>query len=273
MNIFSYGRVYSKLSAGQLGQLDISSGVNKKLLFLSKIYFYLFGYPDVASQQRYLMVEKLLRLKKNETIFDAGCGNGIYLQEFGCKFDTSGYGVDIRGGRIASAKKINRFLDRPDVFVKSSLEKVELKSYKFDKAICLEVLEHIEDDGGVLKRLSKSLKKGALFVVSIPIIGTALSKEQENDPNFKPEKYGHVRSGYDTKDIRNLAKSSGLKIVSVQKYFFLVSRNMVKLQQFLYNKKLTLLNLLLSPLLLIISQLDSFIKISPRGYMVVLRKI
>ena len=272
MTIFSYGRVYSKLSSDQIGALDISSGVNKKLLFLSRLYFSFFGYPDIASQQRFLMVEELLRLKKNEKIFDAGCGNGIYLQEFGSKYGTLGYGVDIRGGRIKSAKKINKFLDRRDIFVKSSLEKVELKTYEFDKAICLEVLEHIVQDAGVLKRLSKSLKKGALFVISIPIIGTALSEEQENDPNFKPEKYGHIRSGYDAKDIRTLAKDSGLKIVSMQKYFFLVSRNMVKIQQFLFNRKLTLLNLLFSPLLLIVSQLDRVIKISPRGYMVVLKK-
>lgn len=270
MNIFSYGRIYSHLSSEQIKTLGF--GQNKKLLFLSKLYFFLFGYPDVASQRRYLIVEKLLRLKKGESLLDAGCGNGIYLQEFGNKFGINGLGIDIRKNRIENAKRINTYLGRNDVFLTSPLEKASLGKRKFDKAICLEVLEHIVDDGGVLKRLSKNLKEGALFIISVPIKGTALSKEQEEDPNFKPEKYGHVRSGYDKSDLKNMASRAGLKVVSIQKYFFLVSRYAVKFQQFLYKNNFVLLNLLFSPILLLISSLDDVIKIYPRGYMLVLRK-
>lgn len=272
MNIFSYGRVYSKLSPKQIAALDLSGNVNTELLNLSRIYFFLFGYPDVASQQRFLIVEKLLKLKNGEKIIDAGCGNGIYLQEFGAKYDTYGFGVDIRGNRISEAKKINKYLGRKDEFIKSPLEKLKLGKKKFDKAICLEVLEHIEKDSDALKRISRNLKKGSLFVLSIPIIGTALTEEQENDPDFVPEEHGHVRSGYDEKGIKVLAKNSGLKIVSIEKYFFLVSRYMVKFQQFLFNNKFVFLNLLLSPILLVISRLDTLVRIYPRGYMIVLKK-
>ena len=148
----------------------------------------------------------------------------------------------------------------------------KLGNKKFDKAICLEVLEHIVHDGEVFKKISKNLKKGGLFVLSIPIIGTALSKTQESDPNFKPEKHGHVRSGYTRQDISKLAKLAGLKVLSIQEYFFLVSRYMVKLQQFLFNKNMITFNLLLSPLLLLISSLDEILQIKPRGYMVTLKK-
>ena len=126
--------------------------------------------------------------------------------------------------------------------------------------------------GGVIKSLSRNLKKNAIFVISVPMKGTALSKKEENNPNFKPKKYEHVRSGYEIKDIKRLAKASGLKIVLIEKYFFLVSRYMVKIQQYVYKKNLPVLNLLISPLLLMISGLDSLIKIYPRGYMVVLKK-
>lgn len=273
MNMFNYGRVYSKLSPDQIRSLKFGTNLNDKLLFLSKLYFYLFGYPDVASQRRYLIVEKLLNLKNKETILDAGCGNGIYLQEFGNKFDTRGFGIDARNNRIQSARKINKYLGRQDVFVASTLEKVNLGGKKFDKAICLEVLEHIVDDGGVIRKLSKNLKKNSLFVISIPMKGTALSKEEENDPNFKPKKYEHVRSGYEVNDIKKLAKIAGLKVVSIERYFFLISRYMVKVQQLLYKKNLTILNLLCSPILLLISSLDSIVKVYPRGYMIVLKKL
>jgi 2-polyprenyl-3-methyl-5-hydroxy-6-metoxy-1,4-benzoquinol methylase len=270
-NIFSYGRVYSRLSPDEIRSLGL--GQNSRLLFLSKIYFYLFGYPDVASQRRYLTVEKLLHLKRNENVLDAGCGNGIYLQEFGERFGTTGVGVDARKNRIDNANKINRYLGGKNSFITSTLEKVNLDKDKFDKAICLEVLEHIYNDGLTLKRLSKNLVGGGLFVISIPMKGTALSPELENDPNFKPEKYEHVRSGYTESDIRKMASSAGLKVVLIKKYFFFVSRYAVKLQQFLYKKKLVLLNLCLSPVLLLISGLDDIFQVCPRGFMLVLKKI
>lgn len=272
MNIFSYGRVYSKLSPEEIKEIGFGADIDQRLLFFSKIYLFLFGYPDVASQKRFLIVNRLLKIKKGEKILDAGCGNGIYLQEFGNRFDIFGFGVDVRRNRIKTAKKINKYLGRNDLFIVSDLEKLDLGKTKFDKAICLEVLEHINNDKDVFKKVAKSLKAGGRFVLSIPIKGTALTKEEESDPYFKPEKYGHVRSGYTKKDISSIAKQAGLKVVSVQEYFFIVSRYMVKLQQFFFKRNLVIINLLLSPILLLISSLDSIIKIKPRGYVVVLKK-
>lgn len=272
MNVFSYGRVYSKLSPKQIKKIGFGADVDERLLFFSKLYLFLFGYPDVASQKRFLIVNKHLKLKKGEKILDAGCGNGIYLQEFGNRFDTVGFGIDVRKNRINNARKINEYLGRCDTFMVSDLEKLNLGKVKFDKAICLEVLEHIKNDVDVFKKVAKNLKIGGRFVLSIPIKGTALTEEEENDPHFKPEKYGHVRSGYTKKDISNIAKQAGLKVISVQEYFFIVSRYMVKIQQLLFKKNLVILNLLLSPVLLLISGLDNIIKIKPRGYMVVLKK-
>lgn len=91
---------------------------------------------------------------------------------------------------------------------------------KFDKAICLEVLEHIVHDGEVLKKLSKNIVKGGLFAISVPMKGVGLTQKQEDNTNFKPEKYEHVRSGYGEADLRELALNTGLRVISIQKYFF-----------------------------------------------------
>jgi 2-polyprenyl-3-methyl-5-hydroxy-6-metoxy-1,4-benzoquinol methylase len=272
MNIFNYGRIYSKLSPNQIKSLKLSSSSNEKLLSLSKIYFFLFGYPDVAGQRKYMIIEKLLKLKKSETILDAGTGNGIYLQEFGNRYLTSGVGIDARVERIKAAEKINKYLKGNNVFITSTLEKVNLGHKRFDKIICLEVLEHIVNDIDVLKKLTKSLDKGGLLIISVPMKGTGLTKKQQEDPNFKPEKYGHVRSGYDERELRKLAINAGLKVVSIQRYFFFVSKYAVKFQQLLYKKGFIILNLIFSPLLLIISGLDSIFKFSPRGYIAVFKK-
>jgi 2-polyprenyl-3-methyl-5-hydroxy-6-metoxy-1,4-benzoquinol methylase len=272
MDIFNYGKLYSELSTKTIRRLSPSSSLNKGFSFLVKFYFRIFGYPDVASQRRYLIVEKLLCLKKGEKVLDAGCGNGIYLQEFGSKFNVNGFGVDAQKDRVENAKSINKDLRRNDVFLTSTLEKVNLGKNKFDKAICLEVLEHIKDDSEVVKKLARNLKPGGIFIISVPMKGTALSKKQENDPNFEPQRFEHVRSGYEIKDIKKMAQISNLKIISIEKYFFIVSRYMVRIQQFLYKKNFVVLNLIFSPLLLLISSFDNIFKIYPRGYIVELRK-
>lgn len=272
MNIFSYGRVYSKLSPKQIKKVGFVANIDDRLLFLSKIYFFIFGYPDIASQRRYLTIEKALCLKKNDVVLDAGCGNGIYLQEFSNKFGIKGLGIDAQSSRIKKAKMVNKYLGGSNIFMTSTLERAYLGKKKFDKIICLEVLEHIRNDTQVVRKLSKKLKKGGVFIISVPMIGTALSKEQESNPNFKPEKYEHVRSGYEIKDLLKFAKMSKLKIVSIEEGLYFISRNIVKIQHFFYKRNLTLLNLLFSPILLLICSLDEIIKIYPRDYTVILKK-
>jgi 2-polyprenyl-3-methyl-5-hydroxy-6-metoxy-1,4-benzoquinol methylase len=272
MTLFQYGRVYHKLSTQQIQKLKIVGNSDKKLLFLSKLYFYLFGYPDIAGQKRYIVVEKLLKLRDGERVLDAGSGNGIYLQEFGDKYRIKGVGVDARKDRIDKAEKINKYLGENNIFISSTLEKINLGTKKFDKIICLEVLEHIVGDKQVLKKLSKILVGSGLLIFSVPIKGTGLTKAQIDNPNFKPRKYEHVRSGYTDIELKEMALYADLKVLSIQKDLFLVSRYAIKFQQFLYNKGQTLLNLILSPLLLAICEIDKLINIYPRGYIVVLKK-
>lgn len=269
--MYSYGKIYSKLSIESMKSVNPIIK-NRTYYWLMKTYFQIFGYPDVAGQMRFKIVEKLVKLKHGETVLDAGCGNGIYLQEFGKEFGTIGLGIDARIDRVRIARKINSDLHGNNQFKASTLEKSDAGNSKFDKVICLEVLEHIKEDFVVVKKLSNFLKKQGLLVISVPIKGTALSKKEINNPNFKPEKFGHVRSGYNINEIKSIAKNANLKIVIVKKYFFIVSRYTVKLQQYIYKKNLLIINLILSPLLLAISTLDNIIKIYPRGYIVVMRR-
>ena len=84
--MFSYGKVYSKLPVDVYELINKAVTGNSIYGHLAKIYLYFFGYPDVAGQMRYLMVENLLKLKGGEKVLDAGCGNGIYLHEFASRF-------------------------------------------------------------------------------------------------------------------------------------------------------------------------------------------
>lgn len=96
--------------------------------------------------------------------------------------------------------------DRPNVKVKMDLISTPLRSEIFDAAICIHVLEHIEDDRKALRELYRVLKPGGWAVVSVPV---RLDQKTYEDPTItSPEEreraFGetaHVRFyGYDLKD-------------------------------------------------------------------------
>ena len=270
--MFDYGKIYSKIGSEDLTSLNFGFKLDSKKAAIARMYFSFFGYPDVASQMRYSLITRLLKLRKGQRVLDAGCGNGIYVHQLTDSYQVIGIGVDGRRDRIKLATRINKLLRFNNYFKISLLENFNLKFKKFDKIICLEVLEHINEDRKVVKKLGKHLKIGGTMIITIPMKGTALSLKDEHDPNFEPEEFEHVRSGYDKEEIMNICKSSNFKKVTVREYFFLFSKYAVKLQQFLYKRKLVTLNLLLSPVLSLVAYLDNYIKIYPRGYIVILTK-
>ncbi len=258
--MFDYGKIYSRLETKDLKKLDFGFAWDEKKLILAKAGLWLFGYPDVAGQIRYALVRQTLDLKKGQTLLDAGCGNGIYVHDLSDKFSANCVGVDIRKDRIKMAENINKFLNFKNKFQTGSLEKLKIDGVRFDKIICLEVMEHIKNDRTVFTNLVRLLKNKGQLVMTVP-------KKGETKPLIGYEPHGHVRSGYDTEDLKEMAESSGLRNVTIKPYFFFFSRNAVKIQQRLYLKKLIALNVILSPLLTLIGYLDFIFKFSPRGYL------
>ncbi len=270
--MFDYGKIYGNLKDQDFAKAGLPFSWNPLTIQLAKVYFRLFGYPDIASQMRFRLVKKLAALKPKKELLDAGCGNGIYVHEFTREFNVHCLGTDGRQERVDLAQRINDCLGYDNKFKTVLLEKLDIRGQKFDAAICLEVLEHIEDDLAVLKGIYKCLNPNGQLIVTVPKKGTGLSHEQEEDPDFEPEPFEHVRSGYEADELEALAKKAGFRKVEVQPYFFFFSKTVTKLQQKLYKKKMVILNLLLSPLLTVIASFDDVYKFGPRGYIMVVRK-
>jgi len=80
-------------------------------------------------------------------VLDVGCGEGnyaFYLRERGAAFVA---GVEISSGAAASARSKMDF-----VFAGSVEEKLPFKQGQFDLIICADILEHLVDPWGVLKK-------------------------------------------------------------------------------------------------------------------------
>jgi 2-polyprenyl-3-methyl-5-hydroxy-6-metoxy-1,4-benzoquinol methylase len=216
---------------------------------------------------KFRLVTKTLRLRKKDDVLDAGCGIGIFLQGYSDRYGLSGCGVDIDCSRVAIAKKVNGFLEQNNLFKVSRLEKLNLGTRKFDKIICVDVLEHIKEDSLALKNMNRCLKSGGTMIVTVP-----MSPYEVNTYQRPIEKFGHVRRGYSYRELVKLAKAAGFTKIKVKTYFCLFSVYAVRVQQYLYKKVPFYVNVLFSPILTLATLLDDFTKISPREYALIVRK-
>jgi len=81
----------------------------------------------------------------------------------------------------------------------------------YDFVICIDVLEHIEEDRKVIGNLQSVLKKGGYFLMHSPSIFA--EEDAGGDESFVDE---HARAGYSKDDIREKLESAGLEPVEIE---------------------------------------------------------
>lgn len=146
---------------------------------------------------------------------DAGCGSGAFTM-YASRIGNEAVGVDINDEDIRKAEVRARLLGLSDVeFVRGDLQnlgEVTDALGQFDQVICMEVIEHIEDDRRVVADLASLLRPGGRLLITTPsqdrrgLLGRRLSEHEHGG--------GHVRSGYSHDELRELCEGCGLDVVS-----------------------------------------------------------
>jgi len=116
-------------------------------------------------QARRILISNLLRLalparNPNQKIIEIGCGTGIQLPllaQFGAV-----EGLDIVPESVELVKK-SGFPAR--VF---NIETDPLEKDSVEVIACFDVLEHIEDDAGALKKIAETIKPNGILLFSVP---------------------------------------------------------------------------------------------------------
>lgn len=73
----------------------------------------------------------------------------------------------------------------------------------FDSAICMEVLEHIDEDALAVRELARVLRPGGTLLVSVPM------------PPAPPDS-AHVREGYTVEELHRLLTAGGFEVVATE---------------------------------------------------------
>lgn len=90
-------------------------------------------------------------------ILDVGCGYGEYLSPLRQKGFIA-FGIDIDKGALKSQDNV----------ICADVRKIPIKSSIFDIVVCVDVLEHVNNDDETLKEIKRILRKGGLLIITVP---------------------------------------------------------------------------------------------------------
>lgn len=146
-------------------------------------------------------------------LLDAGSGFGQYdrfiLNQFSNVTVTA---VDVKKDYLEDSKS---YFEAKNFSDRIRFQQMDLLDPDFDRmydfVICIDVLEHIEEDRKVIANLQSALKEGGYFLMHSPSIFA--EEDAEGDETFVDE---HARVGYSKEDIREKLESAGLKPVEVE---------------------------------------------------------
>lgn len=194
---------------------DKFSDIIKGSRFLRRVFYALLDLFFLRSWHIRRLIKKhghQFEKKKKWNLLDAGSGFGQYdrfiLKSFNNVFVDA---VDVK----------QEYLDESIRFFEKEIEKKRIRfrtedllefktEKKYDLVICVDVLEHIENDVKVIKNMSSVMNEGGIFIMHSP--SHYSEEDADGDDSFVGE---HARAGYSKQEITNKLEKSGLKPVNV----------------------------------------------------------
>ena len=145
------------------------------------------------------LIRRFVKLPKSSRILEAGCGYGGNLEMLGQFGDLSAFEYEDEARAYASelsARHVEKgFL--PD--------RIGFDNDRFELIAMLDVLEHIQDDGGSLRALRERLADGGSLLVTVPAMPWLWSEHDE---------VHHHKRRYTKATLQKLLKESGYELVS-----------------------------------------------------------
>jgi SAM-dependent methyltransferase len=148
--------------------------------------------------RRYLVRRLLdeMDLPPHPRILDAGCGTGAGLDNLERRAPAFGIDVSPEALRFCRRRGKSRLLA-------SSLEQPGIRDATFDVVTALDVLEHCDDDGRVLRALFRVLRPGGSLIVTVPAYPFLWSEHDEAL---------HHKRRYRARELRRAVLEAGFSI-------------------------------------------------------------
>jgi len=161
----------------------------------------------------------LIPSKKNFTVLDLGCGNGLSTSKIKGR---TVIGLDLSAKQMIRAKR--KYPEK--FFVSGDARKLPFKSHTFDMIVCINLLHHIGSPDKVLKECHRVLKKGGTLLTVDPnlynpigFVGRGLFKLlnlKKIFPSFPQFALGEDERQFTKKQYYNLFEKSPFKNYKIQ---------------------------------------------------------
>ena len=162
---------------------------------------------DVAdeSSPNYLRwVADLIEPHLGRRVLELGAGIGSITRLYSAGHDV--VAIDVSDQCVAALRQ--RFAGSPNVTVRQQdLQKLEAAGERFDSVLMVNVLEHIQDDAGVLSTLPAVLEPGGRIVLYVPALNGLYGQWDR--------KVGHFRR-YSKWRMREIANEAGLDVLELR---------------------------------------------------------
>ncbi|TSC63540.1 MAG: putative methyltransferase [Microgenomates group bacterium Gr01-1014_93] len=148
-------------------------------------------------------------------ILDIGCHSGTFTEKILKKIGTREvYGIDISESAI---KKISKRIPYGH-FEVADAASLPFKNDFFDLAVCLEVLEHVDNPQKVISEIKRVLKKDGKVVMLVPADNKLFKIVWFVWTLYYPVwRHAHVQS-FSGQGLEDLIKSAGLKIKYIKTF-------------------------------------------------------
>ena len=179
---------------------------------LEKAYIALFGMPIVGLRIRARNIFSLIPADRHyKRLLDAGSGTGVISFKMGRRFpEANVLGVDLNEDAVRIGNYISNKIKSTNVkFRKSAIEDLDEKD-QFDLIVCVDILEHIENDLKAIKVLFRLIRAGGILLLHIPSLYRRYPVWRKIENFDVPT---HVRRGYEPHVIQEIVRQAGFTIM------------------------------------------------------------
>jgi ubiquinone/menaquinone biosynthesis C-methylase UbiE len=147
-------------------------------------------FEEFVPRGRHAVARKLLQPSLSDRVLDVGCGSGYFERHYLIGKVERVRAVDVNAAAIAYAQQRGG----REHFIVAPAENLPFEDASFDKVLCLDTLEHVEDARAAISEIHRVLKTDGLLVLSVP-----------NDfLNFLDRRKDHRESHFSEQEMREL---------------------------------------------------------------------
>jgi len=204
---------------------------------VKRFFYALIGIPRIADQNRARRVLRIIRkinLPEKPKILDAGFGGGFYSLWLAGQFPFAEItAIDSDKKKVKDFKFLVSKENLVNInVVHCDLSKIDFHS-SFDLILCIDVLEHIEDDEKVLNNFLKALEPQGWLIIHVPQLNQKFL--------FTKRTFGygkaHIREGYSQMGIISMLIKRGFALVKTEISFSSLASLAVEIDEAIWQSK------------------------------------